>query len=973
MNARKFYSVFCCLQLIVALVLFISCSKDNPSPSPDEKPATNAPPTNLKFFLATSDQSFPVEIVPYVPEDADIGYKVSQIVTVDEDEGDMHSYTLVPGASDNTAFEIDGDILVTKQRFDHETKALYKVKLRTTDRAGVSFEKEVDISVSNVNEAPLKISLSTEEVLENKKGGAALADISTTDPDVGNTHTYTLADGEGAKDNVFFTVDRDVLKSKPDLVFDDTKKNSYSIRIKSEDQDGLTVERSFTLKVLDAGTPPTGVFLSADSILEGSPVGTVIGRLQTKDTDLGDTHTYELLSGKEDNANFKIDTTGTLHSKAVFVYQKRGVYSIYVRTTDSKGNSFESAISVRVLSKGASPTGVTLSPNAIAERKPAGTQVGTLYTADEDVRDKHTYTLLSYLEEFEIVGDKLLVKKPLSFVSKSRYDLKIRTTDTKGNTYTKSVNVLIDDVPDSPLSISLTPNEIEEGKPANTIVGTFSTIDYDKGDTHIYTLVSGHGATDNSKFSIERQTSNGAFVLKTKQQFKISVQPSLSIRVRTEAQNKQGETPFETSITIKVIPPNKPPTDIILSASSIAEGKSIGTTIGRFTAQDGDAQDTHTYTLVSGAGSGDNANFTIDGALLKSKMMFDYAVKNTHQVRIRVQDGRGGAYEKNFTITIIQKIPNQAPTDISLDRSTLILPAYNDEILATVTATDANFGETFTYELINPDSSSTIPYTLYNAFKIDKDKLVIKDILLIHEGLIKIKIKATDSQGATFEKIFDIQVKNSRPFSMLWKTENNGESVTIATNPNPLKVAYRYDVDWGYEDQKTRYVTGNISHKYLPSGSYKVSVYRDFSSIYFNGPSDNASKLIEILSWGETAWETMNSAFYGCKNLKKLPTSSAPDLSQVTDMRRMFSGATSLDADISHWDVSQVTDMSEMFKGVTLSTANYDKLLIEWAKLSLQKGVNFDAGMSKYSVKSEAARQVLTSTYGWKITDGGKE
>ena len=37
------------------------------------------------------------------------------------------------------------------------------------------------------------------------------------------------------------------------------------------------------------------------------------------------------------------------------------------------------------------------------------------------------------------------------------------------------------------------------------------------------------------------------------------------------------------------------------------------------------------------------------------------------------------------------------------------------------------------------------------------------------------------------------------------------------------------------------------------------------------------------------------------------------DVSQVTDMRFMFSGATTFDQDISNWDVSQVTDMNFMF------------------------------------------------------------
>ncbi len=98
------------------------------------------------------------------------------------------------------------------------------------------------------------------------------------------------------------------------------------------------------------------------------------------------------------------------------------------------------------------------------------------------------------------------------------------------------------------------------------------------------------------------------------------------------------------------------------------------------------------------------------------------------------------------------------------------------------------------------------------------------------------------------------------------------------------------------------------------------------------------------------------------------------DVSKVTEMNFMFNGASSFNQDIGSWNVSQVTKMNSMFFGVALSPENYDALLIGWNAQTLQTGVTFHGGNSKYTSAAQTARDNMrdaTNGHGWTIADGG--
>jgi hypothetical protein len=106
-----------------------------------------------------------------------------------------------------------------------------------------------------INKKPTQLSLSDLSVAEHQPSGTTVGALSTADPNAGDTFTYTLVDGSGSDDNATFTVDGNTLKTT--AVFDYDAQNRYHIRVRSTDYEGLWIEKTFTISVVNVNERPS--------------------------------------------------------------------------------------------------------------------------------------------------------------------------------------------------------------------------------------------------------------------------------------------------------------------------------------------------------------------------------------------------------------------------------------------------------------------------------------------------------------------------------------------------------------------------------------------------------------------------------------------------------------------------------------------------------------------------------------------
>jgi Ca2+-binding RTX toxin-like protein len=143
------------------------------------------------------------------------------------------------------------------------------LKLTATDNSGEAAPNTFDLEVINVNDTPLDINLSNSSINENSSNGTIIGNLSTLDPDLGDTHSYTLINNAVGR----FTLDGNkLLVAQGNRLDFETNKN-HLIEVKATDKAGLSLTKNLTINLNDLNEPPV---LTDDSITANSSSAKVI-------------------------------------------------------------------------------------------------------------------------------------------------------------------------------------------------------------------------------------------------------------------------------------------------------------------------------------------------------------------------------------------------------------------------------------------------------------------------------------------------------------------------------------------------------------------------------------------------------------------------------------------------------------------------------------------------------------------------
>ena len=311
------------------------------------------------------------------------------------------------------------------------------------------------------------------------------------------------------------------------------------------------------LYFLQVNNPPDKLDLNDTIVHANKPAGEPVGIFQPSDPDDPDeTNTYEVIfldgNGSTDKNKFSISGMNLLTNSSLSV----GNYLINVRVSDDENASLDKNFTIQAIhdpnkdddndsltyaqeqvlgtsdqnpdsdgdgfsdlvesNYGSNPTDANSTANApptdlnnstsasFFENQPIGTLITDFNATDPDVNATLTYSISGQNAHLFTIDQNgtLFTHAIFDFeTNASVYSLSVRVTDEHNASQQISKNIVLIDINETPISLSLSNNTLLENQPLGKVIGEFNATDLDANATLTYHFV--NGENNNSLFTLD--------------------------------------------------------------------------------------------------------------------------------------------------------------------------------------------------------------------------------------------------------------------------------------------------------------------------------------------------------------------------------------------------------------------------------------------------------------------------------------
>ncbi len=502
----------------------------------------------------------------------------------------------------------------------------------------------------------------------------------------------------------------------------------------------------------------------------------MVGTLSATDADTGNVFTYTLTGGATDTFEIVGDEL-RLKTGASLDYETATSHPVTVTVDDGNGNTYQEAFTVNVTDVNDNAQVFTSGSSASAAESVADTAV--LYTAtttDVDTTGEAiTYSLVDDAGGlFEIdasTGEVTLATgQSLDYETATSHNITVRSTDGTNST-DQAVTINVTDVNDTAATdMDLSANSIAEDAAGGTVVGTLSATDADSGNVFTYTLTG--GATDTFEIVGDE--------LRLKTGASLDYETATSHPVTVTVDDGNGNT-YQEAFTVNVTDVNDN-AQVFTSGSSASAAENVSDSAVIYTATTTDVDTTGeaiTYSLVDDAGGLFEIDASTGEVTLATGQSLDYETATSHSITVRSTDGTNST-DQAVTINVTD-VNDTAATDMDLSANSIAEDAAGGTVVGTLSATDADSGNVFTYTLTGGAT---------DTFEIVGDELRLKTgASLDYETATSHPVTVTvdDGNGNTYQEAFTVNVTDVNDNAQVF---TSGSSASAAENVSDSAVIY---------------------------------------------------------------------------------------------------------------------------------------------------------------------------------------
>ena len=429
------------------------------------------------------------------------------VTATDVDAGQSLTYSIAGGA-DAAQFTIDGNTgelrFASVPNYEVPTDSggnnVYDVTVQVSDKNGGTDTQAMAVTVANTNETPTDLALSANTVTEHAANGTVVGTVSGTDPDGGDSKTYSLTDTAGGRFAINSATGELTVADGTLLNYEAVPSHSVTVRV--TDRGGLTYDETFTINLTNVNEAPTitsngGGATASLNVAENQ---TTVTTMAAVDVDTGTTLTYSIAGGP-DAARFSIDgATGALRFSAAPNFERpsdvgrNNVYDVTVQVSDGQGGTTTQSISVRVTDVNEAPRitsnrGGDVASVTIREN---GSAVTTVRATDPDRGAGITYSVVGGADAaFFTINPSTGVlrfssapnfEQPIDTDRNNVYQVVVQASDGRGGVDSQSISVRVTNVNEAPTGADATIT-ITEDTAQTLSLANFGFGDVDAGDS----------------------------------------------------------------------------------------------------------------------------------------------------------------------------------------------------------------------------------------------------------------------------------------------------------------------------------------------------------------------------------------------------------------------------------------------------------------------------------------------------------